>query len=83
MSDPAPKNTQVSDFVKNWRQKNPNDSMAPLIDLCDGRRYDQINIEILSDTSMMFSAISSRIPTPAKQGRFHILGMARKPIHYA
>ncbi|KAG6973576.1 hypothetical protein JG688_00003464 [Phytophthora aleatoria] len=41
MAGPAPKSTQVRDFVKNWRRKNPKDSMAPLIALCEGRRYDQ------------------------------------------
>ncbi|KAF1783969.1 hypothetical protein GQ600_18935 [Phytophthora cactorum] len=39
MTGPAPKGTQVRDFVKNWRRKNPKDSMAPLIALCDGRLY--------------------------------------------
>ncbi|KAG2863097.1 hypothetical protein PC116_g8524 [Phytophthora cactorum] len=41
MTGPAPKSTQMRDFVKQWKRKNPKDSMTPLIALCDGRLYDQ------------------------------------------
>ncbi|OWZ05547.1 hypothetical protein PHMEG_00022348 [Phytophthora megakarya] len=36
ISGPVPKKSQGADFVKNWRRKNPKDSMAPLIALRDG-----------------------------------------------
>ncbi|KAG6943075.1 hypothetical protein JG687_00018673 [Phytophthora cactorum] len=50
MTGPAPKSTEVRDFVKNWRRKNPKDSMAPLIALCDSRRYDQQDPVTFQDT---------------------------------
>ncbi|GMF20133.1 unnamed protein product [Phytophthora fragariaefolia] len=53
MAGPAPKHTQVADFVKNWRRRNPKDSMAPLIALCDGRLYDQIDVAAHPDTEMV------------------------------
>ncbi|KAF1783968.1 hypothetical protein GQ600_12624 [Phytophthora cactorum] len=53
MTGPAPKGTQVRDFVKNWRRKNPKDSMAPLIALCDGRLYDQQDPATLLDIEMV------------------------------
>jgi hypothetical protein len=49
IAGPAPKYTQVTDFVKNWRRENPRDSMAPMIQLCDGNLYDQLDLESLPD----------------------------------
>ncbi|OWY99900.1 hypothetical protein PHMEG_00029020 [Phytophthora megakarya] len=56
LSGPVPKKSQVADFVKNWRRKNPKDSMAPLIALCDGHLYDQI------DMDMQFNACVTELP---------------------
>ncbi|ETI57729.1 hypothetical protein F443_00001, partial [Phytophthora nicotianae P1569] len=53
MSGPPPKDQQVVDFVKNWRRKNPKNSMAPMIAICDGHIYDQQNLAALADTTMV------------------------------
>jgi hypothetical protein len=53
MAGPAPKTTQVADFVKNWRRQHPKDSMAPLIALCEGHLYDQIDVASYADTEMV------------------------------
>ncbi|KAE8901747.1 hypothetical protein PF003_g14342 [Phytophthora fragariae] len=62
MAGPAPKPTQVSDYVKNWRRKSPKDSMAPLITLCDGRLYDQIDVETLPGTEMVILCDTQTAP---------------------
>ncbi|GMF26442.1 unnamed protein product [Phytophthora fragariaefolia] len=49
IAGPAPKDSQVSDFVKNWRCTNPKDSMAALISMCEGRLYEQLDFATLGD----------------------------------
>ncbi|GMF46475.1 unnamed protein product [Phytophthora fragariaefolia] len=53
IAGPAPRDSQVSDFVKNWRCTNPKDSMAPLISLCEGWFCDQLDFATLGDREMM------------------------------
>ncbi|KAG2821215.1 hypothetical protein PC116_g24213 [Phytophthora cactorum] len=73
MTGPAPKGTQMRDFVKNWR-KNPKDSMAPLIALCDGRRYDQQDPATLLDTEMVILCDSQPNSHPGDTGLVSYFG---------
>ncbi|EGZ12051.1 hypothetical protein PHYSODRAFT_441855, partial [Phytophthora sojae] len=53
MRGPPPEDQQVVDFVKNWRRKNPNNEMAPTIEICNGHRYEQQDIATLDEFEMM------------------------------
>ncbi|KAF1778915.1 hypothetical protein GQ600_22889 [Phytophthora cactorum] len=66
----------VRDFVKNWRRKNPKDSMAPLIALCDSRLYDQQDPVTLQDTEMVILCDSQPNSIPGIQDECHISEMA-------
>ncbi|KAE9164883.1 hypothetical protein PF004_g29683 [Phytophthora fragariae] len=53
MAGPVPERQQVVDFVKNWRRSNPKNSMAPMIEICDGHLYDQQDVTSLSGRAMI------------------------------
>ncbi|KAE9099757.1 hypothetical protein PF007_g15760 [Phytophthora fragariae] len=81
MAGPAPWLSQVTDFVKNWRRKNPKDSMAPMIELCDSRLYDQLDIATLPASAMVILGILRSSRAPARPDVCPILEMIRRRIH--
>ncbi|KAE9303158.1 hypothetical protein PR003_g22081 [Phytophthora rubi] len=78
MAGPAPWLSQVTDFVKNLRRKNPKDSMAPMIELCDSRLYDQLDIATLPARDMVILCDSQVESTPGASGRVSHLGDGSK-----
>ncbi|GMF26076.1 unnamed protein product [Phytophthora fragariaefolia] len=64
IAGPAPRDSQVSDFVKNWRRTNPKDSMVPMILLCEGRLYDQLDFATLGDREMIILCDSQQVLEP-------------------
>eukprot|EP00644_Phytophthora_capsici_P013348 jgi/Phyca11/115962/e_gw1.29.502.1 len=86
MTGPPPTSAEVTDFAKNWRRKNPKDSMAPLIALCDGRLYDQLDLAMLSPTEMIILCDSQPGTLNLVQSKvvqmYPTLTMVHQPIHY-
>ncbi|GMF16480.1 unnamed protein product [Phytophthora fragariaefolia] len=70
----APKETQVTDFVKNWRRDNPRNSMASVIELCDGRLYEQLDFSTMSNRGMIILCDSQPDGRPGAAGSVSHLG---------
>jgi len=79
---PAPKDTQVTDFIKTWRRENPRDSMAPMIQLCDGNLYDQLDLESLPERDMMILCDAQRSDLPGQAGSISRLGDGSEDYPY-
>ncbi|EGZ17427.1 hypothetical protein PHYSODRAFT_500889 [Phytophthora sojae] len=55
-------------LCQNWRRKNPKGSMAPMIELCDGRLYDQLDIATLPARDMVILCDSQVDSRPGASG---------------
>ncbi|GMF16466.1 unnamed protein product [Phytophthora fragariaefolia] len=83
MEGPLPKDQLVTDFVKNWRRKNPKDQMAPMVEICDGHLYEQQNLSTLSDSAMLILCDSQPDSRPGSDHMVSHLGdrSAAFPFH--